>query len=219
MGAEYQLITCYIYVYAIWALIVSVIDAVVCGDIFYISSYYDTYRNETRSYIQQLYSLEDMDPGLSHWLQVYGATSVTKLAAYFLIIINPPLILIIGSYLYVIGNNLDTRLSTSCKGNISSDNYVSNITCQVFNNQYQQLELFNQIQLFGSIIVVGIIPLPLMIIFGSACVIIIFKYLSDIIIRVDKILCCGCYRRFCKKFAYIFCYGPEPEPFKSNNII
>ncbi len=217
--SEENLFQCYMFLYALWAVIVSVIDAVVCGDIFYTVTVYDTYH----SYVQQLYSLEGMDYNLSHWLQVYGATSVTKLAVYPAIVINPPLILVIGSYLYATGKDLDTRLGQACHGSVSIDNTVSNITCQMFNNpvQYQQLELLNEIQLFGSIIVVGIIPLCAICFFGWIFGVNLLKYTRDVIIRTNNLLCCRCYKRFCEKCSYIFCYGPEPTidttPFKSTS--
>jgi hypothetical protein len=198
----------FLFIYTTWCIIVSIIDAIVCGDIFYTVCIREPYNNYC--YNQQLYNLPGMDYILSHWLQVYGATSVTKLAVWPSIIINPLLILIINSYLYATSLDINSVLGPQCNQTISAENQT--ITCQVFNNrvQYQQLTDLNKIQLFGSISVVCLIPAFFMFIFGINVFIYVPKYIYDVIVRIHEILCCRWYKNMCQNIFYIFCYGPKP---------
>ena len=213
----------WLWIYAIWTVAISIIDMVVCGDIFY-SAYYIDPKYGWTLYTQQLYSLPGMDYDLSHWLQVYGATSVTKLAFFLSLIINPFLVLITGMYLYITSLSINNRLTPLCQGSLSVSASVSNITCQVFNNpvQYQQLDLLNQIQFFGSVAVIGIIPLAFVCYFivmggysGTMCLSELFiglcTYLNDVNNKVKELFCCDCYKHCCVTCSYIFCYGPKPK--------
>lgn len=197
--------------YVSWCMIVSVIDAIVCGNIFY-TAYNDGSNGlYYGSYVQQLYSLPGMDYSLSHWLQVYGATSVTKLVVYPAIMINPFLILIINSYLYGTSFEINSTLGQYCNSTTATN---QTITCQVFTNpvQYQQLTELNKIQLFGSIVVILLIPFILLMIFSVNVLIRVPKYLYDVTIRIHERACCKCYRNTCQNIFYIFCYGPKPDP-------
>jgi hypothetical protein len=182
----------YVYIYAIWCITTYIMDIIVCGNIFYSAP--------TVSYplhVQQLYSLPGMEYELSHWLQVYGAISVTKCVVWLSVLVNPFLILIIGTYLQISGNDIDKKYE-----NCNDDG----ITCQVFNNpvQYPQLGLLNEIELFGSVIVIGL-PVVFIIFY------LLFRYVLNVITRVNEICCCTCYKRFCQKCSYVFCNGQEPE--------
>ncbi len=197
-------------IYGIWCVVVSVIDIIVCAHIFYRVEVERTIQETGRKYdyyyIQQLYSLPGMENNLSHWLEVYGATSVTKLASYLPLFINPFLILIINSYLYATSIDINNTLGPQCNNQINQT-----ITCQVFDDQYQQLIELNKIQLFGSIVLVCLIPAVAIIVFGFAALMLIPNYVYEVTVKFHKTVCCKCYRRFCQNVFYIFCYGPEPE--------
>lgn len=211
----------YMFIYIGWVVILSIIDIMVCSIIFYQT--YLIKRTYYHSYVQQLYSLPNMEYILSHWLLVYGATSVTKLVTFVGLLINPILIFIINSWLYVSTEYIDDTLNEQCR------NQTYSVTCQVFNNpeQYQRLKNLNQIQLFGSIIVIGLIPIVLFLYVGIIVLSYIPEYIYTIVVRFHELLCCRCYTRTCKNmyyiFCYIFCYGPNPtsksnvSDFKSNN--
>jgi hypothetical protein len=193
----------------IWCVPLMIIDGVVCGDIFYTAI--ETAGGYSWSYVAQLYSLAGLNSELSHWLLVYGATSVTKFAFYPALIVNPVLILIINSYLYATSLSIDNILSTEC-ANQPFRNETSTTSCQVYNYQWPQLKLLNSIQLWGSIALVGLIPVLILVFFSVNVFVFIPGYLYDVTVRFHKTLCCGCYRRGCQNFYHIFCYGPEAEP-------
>ncbi len=176
-------------IYAIWSITVAIIDIMVCSIIFYRAC--DGY-----CWAHQLYSLDGIDYTMSQWLQVYGATSVTKFAVWPSLSVNPFLIIIIGSYLYVSSTNINDSFEKQCPAQNQT------VSCQIYNNpaQYKQLVLLNSIQLFGSAIVLGIIPATIIIGF-------IVIYLRDISSRIHKKFCCNCYKSFCNNCSYIFCYG------------
>jgi hypothetical protein len=100
---------------------------------------------------------------------------------------------------------MNQELEETCHQNANTT------TCQIFNNptQYERLTTLNEIQLFGSVVVIGIIPLVFIVFFGINTVTIINKYIYDTCTRFYNIFCCNCYKSFCAKLSYVFCYGEE----------
>jgi len=181
-----------VILYIVLCVVDGIIDIVVCGTIFY--SVTCCNGSWCFSCVEQLYSLNGMQHMLSHWIEVYGATSVTKLASFWGLTINPFLVLIINSYLYGTSIDINYVLNPEC-----SPNMTQTVTCQVFNNQtqYKLLETLNKIQLFGSFTLLGIIV-----------VVWILIYLYDVSLRIYEKFCCKCCKRMCDDCNYVFCYGP-----------
>lgn len=221
--------------YVIWTVAASIMDMVVCGIIFY-SATYESLPTFSYKYVARLYDLTGLDPQLSYWLKVYGATSVSKLVTFWGAFLNPLFIIVIGSYLQYSSIGLNNHLDELCFGQSSN----SSITCQVYNNpaQYQQLYTINQIQLFGSSVLLGLVSVffiglalcyggyNLFYCFGNAglsvykgivCIVAnFFSYIHTIVVRTNEVFCCNCYTRFWAKFCYIFCYGTKPSNVEKN---
>lgn len=202
--------TFYLPVYVIWSIATLIMDTIVAGDIY---SYRTCDSKGDCFYVNPIYELPQMDYALYNWLKVYGATSVVKLV--FCIgtwAIAPLLILIINTYLYLNAMTFDNRLTDYCKDSINTNTS----TCGVFINpaQYGQLQILNEIQLFGSVVVVGFV-----IAFFVICIIVyIFvmafiatvSYIYNTYSRFSEIFCCNCYKNCCENCLYVFCYGSKP---------
>jgi hypothetical protein len=223
MGELNDIYDIYSLIYIIGGIIVTVIDFIVCGDIYYISLVLGG-NGQYFTVVNQLYNLPDLDPKLGHFLIVYGATSVTKLVIWFGIFLNPWFVLFVGPYLYVLANDIDNTLVPEC--NNDQNNQTS--TCQVLGYQYPQLKLLNEIQLYTTIITIGIIPAFFMAVFGINVLKDLIKYMYGVVSRFHKVCCFSCYspllesvfkkfcdhvnkicKNFCDAVCYIFCNVSE----------
>ena len=154
--------------YFIIALLCGILDIVVCTIVFPTQDF-NCYNDQTCIHVVQIYSADGLDKNLALWIQMYGAISVSKLAVYISLLVNPYLIAVSGPALYSTGLDLKYQFTEMCK----DPNYSNSTTCSIFENQFQTLFLLNEIEMISSVAVTGII-----VIFGI-CGICILKGSSE----------------------------------------
>ncbi len=96
---------------------------------------------------------------LNTWLQVYGACTATKLAAWPLLLV-PYIWIIPGIYLLVSTQDVNNALSETCYEYVNNHtNTFYNETCFVYNNEFEYLVYTNKLETWTSVIGLSIILL------------------------------------------------------------
>lgn len=180
--------------YVIWCVAVGIMDIMVCAGIYY------RHCDSSGCSSLRLYDTPGLEYIMSYWFLVYGATSITKLVAWLLLFVNPALILIIGTYLYITSSNINTVLDTQCLNETS-------VTCDFYENpqMYDYFVTINTVQLFGSVSLVILFPALIVCVFGTVGIAMIPSRIYEICSRFQERCCCKCYKNFCKDLCYIFC--------------